>query len=507
MGATIWSPGTVVGQTDAGDIDYDANTTYPNSTVGKHLRDQAIVVTDSPFLAASDGTTDVAASVQSALNEFGAAGGTLILPPSWKGYLGSDITIPRNVTVRGGYQRVGNPGTNLTARYGDLGSKFVLNPLAKIFVQGNAGIHGIVTVRQGLTFPVANSSAFAGTAFELLEDDAFLDNSLIAGFQYGVRSSGEQRPRFSNLNMDNLNCIDIENAMDVPYVSQVHCWPFMTIAGGGGSAGLRRAGTGISVKNIADWAKIFNSFTYGYAIGFKSTSADNVTFLNAGADNTTGWSSSGFQIDGSSQDNRLIGCQAAAQENGFFQNTGTGQRTWYTNCDAWVNANHGYLLTNGHSVLLGGSIRDVGNGITIENNVPVDYDFIKFSNISGIPVNCTSANNTLRVGDHNDYGNFVGAPVGSNYTQLAIASASSIALPARRRKTYQITGTTNISTITGGCSDDIMTLRFTAALTVVHGTGGNAIDLNGNVNFTVAAGSTLTLGYDGVRWFELGRST
>lgn len=89
--------------------------------------------------------------------------------------------------------------------------------------------------------------------------------------------------------------------------------------------------------------------------------------------------------------------------------------------------------------------------------------------------------------------------------------ASVAALPIQPGvDTIQVTGTTNITSITGSplpygggqYAGRVITLMFTGILTVTN--GANLL-LNGGVNFTTAANSTLTLMYTGTGWIEIGR--
>lgn len=90
---------------------------------------------------------------------------------------------------------------------------------------------------------------------------------------------------------------------------------------------------------------------------------------------------------------------------------------------------------------------------------------------------------------------------GSGYAKGAdVASGSSIVL-GNDGNFFDITGTTNIQTITAKSAGTVVWLQFDGALTVDDG-GGN-LSLNGD--FITAAGSVLTLVSNGTTWYEVSR--
>ena len=94
------------------------------------------------------------------------------------------------------------------------------------------------------------------------------------------------------------------------------------------------------------------------------------------------------------------------------------------------------------------------------------------------------------------YWQAIGDVLGAN-----IVSASSIQ-PGSDGTIFQVTGTTTITSILNPNSIKRLTLIFTGALTV---TSNSNIALN-NGNFVTAAGSVLTLAWNGSNWVEVSRS-
>ena len=90
-----------------------------------------------------------------------------------------------------------------------------------------------------------------------------------------------------------------------------------------------------------------------------------------------------------------------------------------------------------------------------------------------------------------------------------IASASSISVTPGY--THLITGTTAISTMTGGVAGGMVTLVASGQSTGVcvvlnNGTSSNNLSLRDAANLGIYAGESVTLVYDGAKWVEVDRS-
>ena len=88
------------------------------------------------------------------------------------------------------------------------------------------------------------------------------------------------------------------------------------------------------------------------------------------------------------------------------------------------------------------------------------------------------------------------APIASSTVIPSLASAASISLVGLFQDRIKITGTTGISTITGGWVDREIQLVFPASVTL--GTGGN---LAITAPYVVLAGQMVTLVFDGSNWY------
>ena len=449
-----------------------------------------------------------AAAIQAAIDALGAAGGTVILSKSVASYDFGGVTIKPNVTIQGPFELVGSPATNSSAPYGSLGGAITIGSGATCTIKGGAGLSGCLIYRSGMTFPAANSSAFAGTALTAGGDDCFVRSSMILGFALAYTSSGYQRPRLHDVYFDCNSGLLIDNCADLSHIRNVHGWPFATIATLGGASTLQRSGTAFKFTTLADWCKLTDCFSYGYLTGFWSSGVNSMTYLGCAADGTTGYSGSkGFAITGGSTDTRLVACQAAAQETGVYVSTNAGLATSLLGVNVWGCDAHGVLIDAGDVTISGGVIRTLPNGVSVSSATSrVFANHIRFSAISGKPFNAGTATTLLFIGDECDYGDYGSAVASSSATPQVIASASAVTVPPSG-KTFNVTGTTGIGTFNGGWNEREITLIFGAAGEVYSSTGTTAAArLNGGATFTTAAGSTLTLRHNGTQWYETGRS-
>ncbi len=113
----------------------------------------------------------------------------------------------------------------------------------------------------------------------------------------------------------------------------------------------------------------------------------------------------------------------------------------------------------------------------------------------------------------------VDVQIGTNFISSAVAdvrpgalsstSASATALRLLGTWTiYNVSGVTNISTISDGWAGREVTLIFAGILTITNATGAiGSVSLQGAVNFTTAANNTLTIAHNGVQWYEVARKT
>jgi hypothetical protein len=185
--------------------------------------------------AAADGVTDDRTVIQATLTTCAAAGGGTVLLGPHRYFIGSDLTVPTNVTLAGFYWSGGErSGTNYAATPYTL----VLASTARILTGWNAGVHNLVVQRQGLTRPTTVREtldcvrAFAGTAIKVNGSEALIENVLILGFNLAIDNSGFERASARNVSADCTNGVLIDGNHDISRFHRVHLWPFVTTHNG-----------------------------------------------------------------------------------------------------------------------------------------------------------------------------------------------------------------------------------------------------------------------------------
>lgn len=456
------------------------------------------------FGAVGDGVTDDTAKLQAAIDSLSPFGGTVLITN--KHLVDSNLTVGPNVTIKGLFGMVGSPKDNTSANYANLNSALIVNSAATITLEGGSGISGVLVYRKGLLFPENLPSAFAGTPFTGGgDDDFFIENSMILGFEKALFASGSQRVRIFNVFIDCNNGIHIDAATDVCRIQDVHCWPFATIAGTNPTGWEQRTGIGIQCTVSGEWNKIEGCFTLGYATGFIISDCNSLEIISCGADQLS-TTSIGFSITGNSEETNLIACQAAGHQNGYFINATSITHTQLMGCRSWGNQDHGVLINGGNVSISGGSHREVQQGITINSGSSrVFIDGVEFLDITENEINIAVNSNLVFVGPNNDYADSaagVSPVVGAGALSLpTVASASPLNLPVNAGDIFLITGTTNFSTLNPNWTRKKITLIFTNVLTV---TDGASMKLNGNL--VTAADTVLELVNDGTKWYEISRS-
>lgn len=453
------------------------------------------------------GVTDSSTCVQNAVNSLSGGGRVKAIG---KFLLNSNLTIPVGVTLEGDCVMPGTPGNNVSAPYDIYKCGVIkLNSSATITLNSGASLKSLLIYRAGMTFPAPDSSGFAGTAVTITGDDSSVISSMILGFNKAVYKSGGQRARIQYLYGDNNNGIEITNSGDIDYITNCHMWPFATM---GGPGDARRSGTAYYFHDFVDWAKITDSFSWGYYRGLHINNANSITVLNSGFDNAfsggvpihTG--SMGIVIEGEAYETKLIGVQTAAQQTaGIYINTNPGLATLISGHTAWGGSTHGVWVNAGDAIISGSTYRGIANGITETNAASrVTVTANRFQQISGTPINPSTATSLVFL-DDNDFGDFTGTVGSSSMTAQSVASADPINLP-RSGNVFSVTGTTSFGTLSGGWVGRTVTLVFGGSLSVFNGSGVNNMALKDGSNFATSTNSSLTLTFDGSKWVESGRS-
>jgi hypothetical protein len=381
------------------------------------------------FGAKGDGITNDAGAFAAAAEFFGGLGGHIRIPLQ-RFLIDSNLSLPRNVTVQGPHRVVGSIPTN------NLKGVLFINAAATITLEQGAGLAGLFVFRKGMSFPVANASAFAGTAIAANGNDTFVVDCMIAGFNQAYVSAGHYRPKLQNLMLDNNNGIDISQSPDAVYIDDVHCWPFATAEAfwtGVPGAALDRPGRAFYLHDTVDWPRLTNCFSFAYFRGFVLNDVNSARLTNCGADgDPTTVGSVGFEITGASHDAALIACQsAAARSVGIYVGIDAGAHIKIQSCDVWGGAANGIQIVSGDATILGGSVRDKTNGIVVDSAASlVRISFIRFvSNATNINASVVTSN--VDIGEHNLFGGTAAgtSTIGASLQIASVASVPVIAIP------------------------------------------------------------------------------
>jgi uncharacterized cupin superfamily protein len=251
------------------------------------------------------GATDSVDAVVANFTAMGAAGGTQYISNSDVVLFDKNITIPPNCHLAGPHKVTGTPGSNADAPYGDLGGVIRLNSSASITLSSGASISGLYIIRKGMTFPAADSSAYAGTAVAANGDDTAMRNCLVIGFKKCYTLTNHGRFVLDHVYADcdpsaGDGAIEISTIYDSGQIMYCHLWPFGTIedystATSGGTVNLaanayrlQRTGNGIKLRNAQDGVALVNNLVYGYKKDYDFDTCGPMTLTGGNfADNTT----------------------------------------------------------------------------------------------------------------------------------------------------------------------------------------------------------------------------
>ena len=325
------------------------------------------------FGAVGDGATDDSAALLAGLKYLAQVfeGGELLLGP--RQYRTRTLSLPKAVGIVGssGGFAPHYPAT-LTASVHAL----LLDEGATIMMHEASTLQGVVLRPYGMAFPQKQVQIlqWSGTAITIAPESAgvHIGRCLIVGFAQAILASGEGpvfRTRIEDTSIDCLNGISLSVVPDVAYLTRIHAWNFAT-TGAGERNVTARPGVAFRLAHRADWAKITDCFCYGYEIGFELDDVADCTLTGCGADHKPGRpgsaSSIGFKLHGRARNNRLIGCQAAAQGRGIYLATNATEPRLTNHVQGgtvWDNA-VGLEISGGHAMISDLAVR-VRGGVLI----------------------------------------------------------------------------------------------------------------------------------------------
>lgn len=322
--------------------------------------------------AKGDKTTDDTAAFLAAANALSALGGGT-LTYAGRHYIGSDIDLPRNVSLIGpeGFSNPGNPSfANRTGTWAALqaASKLILASTATINTLGTQVLRGCLITRSGLALDGTDLAAnYAGTAVTTTNTDGvLLDACTFLGFTQAFISNGSAAILCNVCYVDCTNGFLFEQGFDVCRCLNCHCYNFLQAGVEADLSLTQRNGyayrfTGTSGGGVAGPSCV-GCFAYGYRYGFHSDAAGSDTFVDCWSDGPTDntgkplWADSvGFNftsIEDANAEFQIGTCRASAQATGIYVGSGMygvstidGFTSW--NCMVGVEvASPGVVISN-----------------------------------------------------------------------------------------------------------------------------------------------------------------
>lgn len=491
-----------------------------------------VVFFASGYGAVGDGVTDDTAAIQSAIDAAHTAGGGEVFFTG-RHYIASDLNVTPGVTLTGRWYSSGEPvdGNTQTIGFDDMKSTLLLADAASIVMQSQSAFRNAVVINRDIAalLPFGSKSAalsgiaaFAGTA--ITSDpahpcgDVLLENLMILGFEYAaVPNPAQNNERWSlqRIKIDCTNGLRFENMWSINYLRECEAWNYLTThyswsdfdtsARGGEAFGLYNTG--------GDWAKITDCFCYGYYRGFRIHSTGNVQLISCGADGgNTQAGHIGFEISGTSDGTKLIGCQAAAREKGILiNNTGIGYHTYVSDFTSWGCTQYDVIMAKGGLHMTGGGFdycSGVANICVTDLASTLSVDAVHFAGATTARVKINVANHPyIRIGSNCTYehsettiltysGNYPGIP--------SVTAADTITLP-QYSDFVQVSGATTINWFLGNAVPvgRTVTLLFSSSVTVGGG-GGLKLTPAMGATHTFANGDFATFRYVAGFWYIIG---
>lgn len=402
-------------------INFLQTTGATSISVSEKLKDSVSV---KDFGAPGGATVDNTSYFQAALDYLYNThkGGTLILSPGVQYGINGVLNVWPNCTIKGTISSPGQLWQNLNGKRFNYKSNpgLILATTGQIVLWTTSTIKDCSIISKAVWdwgSPVDHSSAEVNsfvTSFNSYlpaittpasgSADCLVQNCAIAGFSYAVRTPSTSNNRFTvrDVLIDCTNGIDIEQTGDLGKLENCHAWPFTTtnadytdgVSSPSITSALQRTGTAFRFGNAGvgvDWGKMTNCFSYGYAIGFHLDGTRTAILTGCGSDNRLGNTNSiGFKLS-PQYEATLIGCQAAANDYGFYVDT-TGVAGTYPNeyfvkfigCSVWDTPQAGMFVKRGIVSVEGCSFRINGGPNSSINTYPIgiSFDYDAFINSS-----------------------------------------------------------------------------------------------------------------------------
>lgn len=467
------------------------------------------------FGADPTGTSDSTAAANACLAA--AAGGTCRGAGGVYKFLG-DVTIPANTTL------------DMGATFPDLtlsGPRILLSASQSILFGGvNAALKNFLIVPTGMAFPQSGSSAWTGTALNTQGNGSVqIEDGEIVGFDVCLNGYGTSRPVYKHVYMDcnggaasggtgsppTSATLITGNEVDAGFIEDVK----LQVVGTAATCPNReRQGTGwyshdspsggVFADNIVVqdyqtanyYLKNYNNFMAGRIWADYDTAGGCVAgaSISAVLDNVNAFHADHISINGTATGiiakNAGSSGQSIYIEDLFLNfvqgdcvvlgsagqvSIGLMRTNAAAGCGAYA-VNYVDAISSTVLKILQGSLYDVHGGAS-------PYIYNNYNVSPGVQLQLGNIVTDLPAGSA-----LVGGAIQPN--PPTIASAATLALaPNQCSFMCAISGTTNITSLSGVSSGDIILLEFQGVLTLVN---GNNIEIPGGINFTTSAGSIVT---------------
>jgi hypothetical protein len=252
------------------------------------------VVSVLDFGAKGDGKTDNTAAFQEALGSFGTKGGTVYVPRGNYLFAGS-LNIPQGVTLKGSFESVPahngirdkglpSPGDDGTTFF-ITGGKGDENAAPFITLNTNSTLRGVV-MYWPLQNPESEPDAYPWAVAMRGKNPALLDVEMLNPYN-AIDASKNERALIRNISGQPLRRgIYVDEIYDIGRIENVHWNPWWS-ANPTLFNWQKKHGEAFIFERT-DWHYVFNTFCYGYSIGYKfgssKSGACNGNFLGIGAD-------------------------------------------------------------------------------------------------------------------------------------------------------------------------------------------------------------------------------
>lgn len=462
--------------------------------------------------AVCDGTTDDKSAIETAASALSAKGGTIRLPPGKLCYV-SGLTLPANVTLDGGNRLPDNPyGSNSSAAYASLGG-IALSSSGTISLGANSAVQNLFIKRAGMTFPAADTSAFAGTAITFAgADSARVSDVMALGFNTCIAETGTSVSRYR---IEGFNCDGINGEMitlpswDSSVIRDVHNWPF-SAQPYTTCAALLRSGHGLHLAGAQDDTRVDNVLSLGYNRGFWMGNTGSISMGKIWADYPAGCSvgsgSAGVWVDANVTGVAIDQLWSWASEQGVVMSMTDGAKLKVNYLHVEGTPSEAFSIIGGDLFVANSTFRNIGaHTYNIGSATSKVYSrgtaqAIGASALVAAPSGGDS--NILDIKFQSDIP-AGGALFGSNTIQPSIAASGTTLQIRQEWQDVTVTGTSVISTITSPWGGRRLMLRFVDAA---------VIDQTGNVVlatpvFQAASGRYVSLVYDSglSKWVETAR--